>query len=220
MSDKIKIVTIEDHALVREGIKSVINNNKTMEIIGEADNVDNGYDVVLRLNPDILLLDISLHGLSGLELAKKILKKLPELKIIIITMYSKLEYILESLDFGAKGYILKETSSEELIDCINKVLDGEIYIDSYISNKVIKSLLNKEGMQFAETNNLYGTLTLREQEILRLLVESVSVKQIAEDLFISSKTVENHKSSIMLKLKCRNMVELVRYAINIGLIDV
>ena len=135
-------------------------------------------------------------------------------------MYSKLEYILESLDFGAKGYILKETSSEKLIECINKVLDGEIYIDSYISNKVIKSLVKKDDMQYSETSNLYGTLTLREQEILRLLVESVSIKQIAEELFISTKTVENHKSSILLKLNCRNMVELVRYAINIGLIDV
>ncbi len=219
MPDRIKIVIIEDHALVREGIKSIVNKNREMKIIGEADNVQDGYDVINSEIPDLLLLDISLHGLSGLELAKKILKKIPELKIIIITMYSKLEYILQSLDIGVRGYILKETSSENLIDCINKVLNGEIYIDTHISNKVIKSLINKKDVQITDNKTLYGKLTLREQEILRLLVESVPVKQIAEDLFISAKTVENHKASIMIKLNCKNMVELVRYAINIGLID-
>ena len=219
MSEKIKIAIIEDHALVREGIKSIINKNRNMEITGEADNVDDGYSVALSARPDLLLLDISLHGLSGLELAKRILKKIPELRIIIITMYSKLEYILQSLDLGINGYILKETSSENLIDCIEKVLDGEIYIDTHISNKVIKSLINKKDVQITDNKSLYGRLTLREQEILRLLVESVPVKQIAEELFISTKTVENHKASIMIKLNCKNMVELVRYAITIGLID-
>lgn len=220
MKSKIKIVIIEDHALVREGIKSIINKNRDMEIIEEADNIVEGYNIVIKLNPDILLLDISLHGLSGLELAKKLLKRIPELKIIIITMYSKIEYILESIEFGAKGYLLKETSSENLIQCIRKVLEGEIYIDSYISNKVIKSLINKEDLQISASNKLYSSLTLREQQVLRMLVESVSIKQIAEDLFISTKTVENHKANIMMKLNCKSMIELVRYAIHIGLIDV
>ena len=120
-----------------------------------------------------------------------------------------------------KGYILKESSPENLAEAIEKVYAGEIYIDSYISNKVIKSLISKNDVEIAEDNkSAYSKLSLREQQILKLLIDGVPIKDIAEELFISSKTVENHKASIMVKLKCKNMTELIRYAISIGLIDV
>ncbi|MBO7431029.1 MAG: response regulator transcription factor, partial [Spirochaetia bacterium] len=179
------------------------------------------YDVVLNCNPDILLLDIALHGSSGLVLAKRLLAAKPDLLIIIITAYSKIDYILEAVESGVKGYILKESSPENLAEAIEKVYAGEIYIDSYISNKVIKSLITKNDVEIAEDNkSAYSKLSLREQQILKLLIDGVPIKDIAEELFISSKTVENHKASIMVKLKCKNMTELIRYAISIGLIDV
>ena len=221
MTDEIKVVIIEDHALMREGIKAIISRDEKIKVIGEGDNVDEGYDVVMNCNPDILLLDIALHGSSGLVLAKRLLAAKPDLLIIIITAYSKIDYILEAVESGVKGYILKESSPENLADAIEKVYAGEIYIDSYISNKVIKSLITKNDVEIAEDNkSAYSKLSLREQQILKLLIDGVPIKDIAEELFISSKTVENHKASIMVKLKCKNMTELIRYAISIGLIDV
>ena len=221
MTDEIKVVIIEDHALMREGIKAIIGRDEKIKVIGESDNVDDGYDVVINCNPDILLLDIALHGSSGLVLAKRLLAARPDLLIIIITAYSKIDYILEAVESGVKGYILKESSPENLADAIEKVYAGEIYIDSYISNKVIKSLITKNDVEIAEDNkSAYSKLSLREQQILKLLIDGVPIKDIAEELFISSKTVENHKASIMVKLKCKNMTEIIRYAISIGLIDV
>jgi len=221
MTDVINVVIIEDHALMREGIKAIISRDEKIKVIGESDNVDEGYDVVMNCNPDILLLDIALHGSSGLVLAKRLLAAKPDLLIIIITAYSKIDYILEAVESGVKGYILKESSPENLADAIEKVYAGEIYIDSYISNKVIKSLITKNDVDIAEDNkSAYSKLSLREQQILKLLIDGVPIKDIAEELFISSKTVENHKASIMVKLKCKNMTELIRYAISIGLIDV
>ncbi len=221
MTDEINVVIIEDHALMREGIKAIIGRNEKIHVVGESDNVEDGYDVVMKCNPNILLLDISLHGSSGLVLAKRLLAAKPELLIIIITAYSKIDYILEAVESGVKGYILKESSPENLAEAIEKVYSGEIYIDSYISNKVIKSLITKNDVDIAEDNkSAYSKLSLREQQILKLLIDGVSIKDIAEELFISSKTVENHKASIMVKLKCKNMTELIRYAISIGLVDV
>ena len=221
MTDEIKVVIVEDHALMREGIKAIISRDEKIKVVGESDNVDDGYDVVINCNPDILLLDIALHGSSGLVLAKRLLTAKPDLLIIIITAYSKIDYILEAVESGVKGYILKESSPENLAEAIEKVYAGEIYIDSYISNKVIKSLITKNDVEIAEDNkSAYSKLSLREQQILKLLIDGVPIKDIAEELFISSKTVENHKASIMVKLKCKNMTELIRYAISIGLIDV
>jgi len=221
MTDTINVVIIEDHALMREGIKAIISRDEKIKVIGESDNVDDGYDVVMDCNPDILLLDIALHGSSGLVLAKRLLASKPDLLIIIITAYSKIDYILEAVESGVKGYILKESSPENLAEAIEKVYAGEIYVDSYISNKVIKSLISKNDVEIAEDNkSAYSKLSLREQQILKLLIDGVPIKDIAEELFISSKTVENHKASIMVKLKCKNMTELIRYAISIGLIDV
>lgn len=221
MTDIINVVIIEDHALMREGIKAIISRDEKIKVIGESDNVDDGYDVVLKCNPDILLLDIALHGSSGLVLAKRLLAAKPDLLIIIITAYSKIDYILDAVESGVKGYILKESSPENLAEAIEKVYAGELYIDSYISNKVIKSLVSKNDVEIAEDNkSAYSKLSLREQQILKLLIDGVAIKDIAEELFISSKTVENHKASIMVKLKCKNMTELIRYAISIGLIDV
>ena len=221
MTDEINVVIIEDHALMREGIKAIIGRNDKIHVVGESDNVEDGYDVVMKCNPNILLLDIALHGSSGLVLAKRLLAAKPELLIIIITAYSKIDYILEAVESGVKGYILKESSPENLAEAIEKVYSGEIYIDSYISNKVIKSLITKNDVDIAEDNkSAYSKLSLREQQILKLLIDGVSIKDIAEELFISSKTVENHKASIMVKLKCKNMTELIRYAISIGLVDV
>ena len=135
-------------------------------------------------------------------------------------MYARTEYIIRAIEYGAKGYILKDSDNSILLDGIESVINGELFIDNHISNKVISKLMNKDikTLEPLEMND-YKKLSMREQEILYLLVEGVSSKDIAKQLFISTKTVETHKASIMNKLNCKNLVELVRYAILIGLID-
>ncbi|MCL2704601.1 MAG: response regulator transcription factor [Spirochaetaceae bacterium] len=221
MKDKYSVVTIDDHSLIREGIKSIVNKSNKFNIAGEADNADDGYKVVTKIRPDIVLLDISLHGQSGFEIGKKLLKEDPSIKIIILTMHSKTQYIIDALKNGIKGYILKDNSPINLITAMEKVIQGEIFIDSYISNKVISELLpdNVEKSEISMNKSSYESLTEREQEILKKLVSGHSTREIGSELFISFKTVENHKASIMSKLKCKNMVELMRFALETGLVD-
>ena len=217
---KYNVLIIDDHSTVREGIKSILNKKQNLNIVGEAGTFQDGYEQAISLLPDIILMDVSIHGLSGIELSNKILKEKPDIKIIIVSMYAKAEYIIKAIEYGVKGYILKDSSSEKILKGIAAVINGELFVDSYISNKVISKLINKE-MKFQPkiAENDYKSLSLREQEILHLIVEGLSVKDIGKQLYISNKTVETHKSSIMNKLKCTTLVGLVRYAIQIGLVD-
>lgn len=218
--DKNNILIVDDHRLVREGLKSILKNNISLNVIGEAGTFDEGYKKAIALSPHIILMDVSIHGLSGIELANQLLKIKPELKIIMISMYARTEYIIKAIEYGARGYILKDSDSDRILEGIRTVLEGELFIDSHVSSKVIGKLMNKEIKNlpsFGKDN--YKNLSLREQEILYLLVDGISIKDIAKQLFISKKTVETHKSSIMNKLSCNNLVELVRYAIQIGLVD-
>lgn len=214
------ILIVDDHPSVREGMKSIIKNDRSLNLIGEAGTFQEGFEKATELSPDLILMDVLIHGSSGIELSKKILQVNPAIKIIIISMYSRTEYIIKALDYGVRGYILKDSDSNRILKGINTVLGGELFIDSHLSNKVIGKLLNKEIKdEYPSGIDDYKYLSLREQEILYLLVEGITVSDIAKQLFISKKTVETHKSSIMTKLKCNNIVELVRYAIQIGLID-
>ena len=202
------------------GLKAILKTKPRYNVIDESGTFEEGYNKALSLSVDIILMDVSIHGTSGIELTHKILEQKPELKIIMISMYARTEYIIRAIEYGARGYILKDSDNSILLDGIESVINGELFIDNHISNKVISKLMNKE-IKTPDTleMNDYKKLSMREQEILYLLVEGVSSKDIAKQLFISTKTVETHKASIMNKLNCKNLVELVRYAILIGLID-
>ena len=202
------------------GLKAILKTKPKYEVIDESGSFEDGFKKALELPVDIILMDVSIHGTSGIELTHKILEKKPELKIIMISMYARTEYIIRAIEYGAKGYILKDSDNSILLDGIESVINGELFIDNHISNKVISKLMNKDikTLEPLEMND-YKKLSMREQEILYLLVEGVSSKDIAKQLFISTKTVETHKASIMNKLNFKNLVELVRYAILIGLID-
>ncbi|MCL2294000.1 MAG: response regulator transcription factor [Spirochaetes bacterium] len=217
---KYNVLIIDDHPSVREGIKSVLRKKQNLNVIGESGTFQDGYEQAINLSPDIILMDVSIHGFSGIELSNKILKEKPDIKIIIVSMHAKAEYIIKAIEYGVKGYILKDSDNNRILEGISAVIDGELFIDSHISNKVISKLMNKEIKSHYKTEvNDYKSLSLREQEILHLLVEGLSVNDIAKQLYISNKTVETHKASIMSKLKCTNLVGLVRYAIQIGLVD-
>ena len=214
-----KILLVDDHPAIRASIGAEILKKNIAEQVFEAGSSDEGYDKAVSLNPDLIVMDISLYGASGIELTKKILQKIPGTKIVMLSMYSKVIYITESLKAGAKGYILKEADMDSIMDGIKKVLAGETYVDSRISSKVIASLISPDEELEQPENSTYDTLSSREQEILRLLAEGREIRDIAKELCISSKTVINHRTNIMQKLNCSNMVELIKYAIHIGLVD-
>ena len=214
-----KILLVDDHPAIRASIGAELLKKNIAEHIFEAGNSEEGFNQAMALNPDLIVMDISLYGASGIELTKKILQKNPGIKIVMLSMYSKVIYITESLKAGAKGYILKEADIDSIIDGIKKVLSGETYVDSRISSKVIASLISPEEDLEQPEDSTYDTLSSREQEILRLLAEGREIRDIAKELCISSKTVINHRTNIMQKLNCSNMVELIKYAIHIGLVD-
>ncbi len=214
------VLLVDDHPAVRASIKNLLHSRFMAENIYEAGTSDEGLEMALRYTPELIVMDISLCGTSGIDLTKKIMNKLPDTRIVMLSMYSKVIYITESLKAGAKGYILKEADMDSIINGIQKVINGETYVDSKISGKVISTLLSPESPDILiPDSNSYDTLTLREQEVLRMLAEGQDIKDIAAELCISVKTAINHRTNIMQKLNCRNMVELIKYAIHIGLVD-
>jgi len=220
MPNKKKIIIIDDHPAVREGLKSIIKRDVKLEIVGESGNGKTGLLLVHELKPDLVVLDISLKDLNGIQVTRKILKSYPGIKVLIMSVHSRIDYIKEAFLAGARGYIIKESAPDKLLEGIEKVLKGSYYMDSYVSHEVIeKMLIGKTHILEAKTD-LYGSLSNREQQVLRYLAEGRKTREIASELFISIKTVENHKANIMKKLNVKNIVELIKYAAKIGLIDI
>jgi len=214
------VLIVDDHPLFREGLKSLLARHSSFEVIGEAGNGNDGLKKAKKLMPDLVVMDISLPDQSGIEVTSKIRSLLPETRVIVLSMHTKVDYITEAFRQGATGYVVKESATEKLLECLELVSKGEYFVDSSLSHRVVKSLLESDEKERKITDDGYNTLTPREQQVMRLLAEGHSTKQIAEKLFISAKTVENHRSNIMSKLEVHTIMELVRYAARLGLIDV
>lgn len=220
MAGKKKILIVDDHPLFREGLKFLIARHPRFEIVGEAGNGREGLRMSQKLKPDLILMDLSLPDKSGIDITRDILSHLPQTRVIILSMHSKIDHVTESFGAGASGYIVKESAAEKLIQGLEAVSRGEFYLDSSLSSKVVKRLaeLPEKTAQIKDIG--YESLTPREQQVMRLLAEGISIKEIAERLFISPKTVENHRTNIMSKLEIHSAMELIRYAARLGLIDV
>jgi len=214
------VLIVDDHPLFREGLKSLISRNTAFEVVGEAGNGREGLRMSEELKPDLVIVDISLPDISGIDLARNIRSLLSKTRIMIVSMHSKIDYISEAFRAGATGYVVKESAAERLIQGLKAVSRGEYFLDSSLSHKVVKKLMEFPEKEVKITDARYEALTPREQQVMRLLAEGISTKEIAEKLFISPKTVENHRASIMGKLNLHSTMELVRYAVRLGLIDV
>jgi DNA-binding NarL/FixJ family response regulator len=220
MAASISIMIVDDHPLFREGLKTIIGRDQRYKIVGEAGSGQTALDKARKVKPDLMMVDLSLPDMSGIQLTRQLLEKLPQIKIIIVTMHSKVDYIAEAFQAGATGFVIKESAAEGLLKGIETVLKGDYFLDSAVSAQVVETLKKLPGKVTKINDALYGTLTTREQEVLRQLAEGLSSKKIAEKLFISPKTVENHRANIMNKLDLHSTIELVRYAAKLGLIDV
>jgi DNA-binding NarL/FixJ family response regulator len=220
MTKKKTILIIDDHPLFREGLKAIIGRNPEYEVIGEAGSGREALGMVKKKKPDLVLLDISLPDQSGIELIGDIQHASCKTQVLIISMHAKIDYIVKAFQAGARGYIVKESATEKLQQGISTVLTGGYFMDTSASQQVVKKLagLSEKGSQFTDT--AYNSLTPREQEIMVLVTEGLSTNEIAERLFISPKTVENHRASIMHKLDLHSTIELVRYAAKLGIIDI
>ena len=214
---KIKVLIADDHTILRQGIKALLDNQAEIEVIGEAKDGREALTLIERLLPDVVLMDIAMPGLNGLEATRRIKKKFPKIKVLVLTMYTNEEYVFQILNAGANGYLVKETAFQDLISAIRAVYRDEAFMSPSISKKVI----NRYMQRVRETNNTTGDiLTTREREILQLIAEGSSSKKIAEALFISPKTVETHRTHIMDKLNIHNRTNLVKYAIRTGIVDI
>jgi DNA-binding NarL/FixJ family response regulator len=217
---KKSILIVDDHPLVREGLKVILGRSTTFEVVGEAGAAAEGFRMAEKFKPDLVLLDISLPDGNGIELTRRIKSALPDTGILIVSMHSKIDYITEAFKAGASGYMVKESAPEGLLPALESVMKGEYYLDSPLSHPVIEKLVKSPEKNAEITEGAYRRLTPREQEIMRMLAKDLSVKEIAERLFISVKTVENHRTNIKEKLGLKSSIELARYAARLGLIDV
>lgn len=216
--NKINIVLADDHRIFRDGIKSLLSDNDSIQIIGEASSGIEVLEMISLRQPDIVIMDISMPGLSGIEASKKISIQFPEIKIIILSMHTNEEFVLNSIKAGAKAYLPKDTSKEELLDAIETIFKGGEYYSKMVSDNFLKNYIKK----FKVDQNLFDNeeLTQREIEILKLAASGIGNKEIAEKLFISIKTVDAHKNHIMQKLKLKNTAEMVLYAVKNKIIEV
>lgn len=212
----IKIMIADDHRILRQGIRSLLASQEDFEIVAESSDGRETVKEAIKNKPDVVLMDIAMPNLNGFEATRQIKKKLPETKILVLSMYRDDEYILQALQAGVSGYVLKDVAVEELITAIRAVNNSQYYLSPSISRTVIDASLGKIEKADREPFDL---LTPREREIVQLIAEGFTNKEIAAKLFISVKTVDAHRSHIMEKLDIHDVALLVKYAIRKGLTD-
>lgn len=217
MNPRYRILIVEDHRILREGLRSLLSSSPEFEVVGEAEDGWEAIRSVEKLKPDLVLTDLSMPRMNGMEAIREIKKISPKSKVLVLTVHKAEEYVLGTFQAGADGYLLKESTHVELVTAVNKVLSGKRYITPEISEKVIEGYL--EGKKTLKSKTSFETLTSREREILKMIAEGYKNKEIADDLCISVKTVEKHRANLMEKLNLHNIQALTTFAIEKGLVS-
>lgn len=214
VASKIRLVLVDDHRLVREGLRACLNDQAGIEIVGEASGGQEALRLIPQAMPDVVLLDINMPDLSGLDVAKQLLKKLPDLKILFLTMHENKEYVLGAARSGGRGYVLKDASPRELIYAIEAVHKGGAFLSSQVCKELLADYARIPDQAAPPAK---PALTERESEVLSLIAEGLSNKEIASQLKLSVRTVESHREHIMRKLDIRSTAGLTKYAITAGI---
>ncbi len=211
MAKKITIVLVDDHAVVRAGVRRLLEQEPLFDVIGEAESGEKAYQTYNELKPDVMVMDLSMPGMGGLEAIRRILMRYERAKILVLSMHEDLSFANQALKLGAKGYLLKNALGEDLVKSIKEVAEGNIFLSDDIARKMAMQSISGDRDPIHE-------LSAREFEIFRLLAEGLEIDAIALKLNISSKTVSNYQTMIKQKLDINTPVELIRYAIKVGII--
>lgn len=209
------IVLVDDHPIVREGLRTVLEREPDLSVVGEASDGIEALQLVERLRPTLLILDVRMPGKSGLEVAREVARSSPETRVLVLSMYAAEGYVMEALASGAAGYILKETDTGNLIPAIRQIMGGTRYLSPTVNDLVIDAYLQKTR---GETVDPFDTLTARERQVLRLLAEGCNSADIAAQLSISVRTAEHHRARLMRKLRLKSGAEVVEFAKGRGIV--
>ncbi len=215
-----RILIVDDHPLYRDGLKARLAQCEEFEAVGEAGTFAKGLLLAKKLKPDLAMVDISLPDGSGIELTREMMAILPRLGVIIVSMHSKVDFIAAAFQAGASGYVAKESGADCIMQAIESVTSGRQFLDSLLSPKVVSRLNAVSERKAKCIDESYGKLSLREQQIMRLLAEGLSIKEIASKLYVTRKTVGNYRYSIMNKLGIKSPLAFVRHAARLGLVDI
>jgi NarL family two-component system response regulator LiaR len=208
----IRVLLVDDHEMVRLGVSSYLSIQSDVEVVGEAENGKDGYEKAMALRPDVILMDLVMEVMDGIESTKKILKEWPEARILIVTSFIDDEKVYPAIEAGASGYLLKTSTAHEIANAIRKTYNGERVLEPEVTTKMMEQLSNRN------RHVLHEELTNREQEILLLIAQGMSNQEIADELFITLKTVKTHVSNILAKLEVEDRTQAAIYAFKHGLI--
>ena len=209
-----RILLADDHRIFREGLKPLLARRDDLEVVAEAEDGLSVLELVPAHKVDVVVLDISMPGMNGIEVTRRLAQEAPQVAVVILSMHSDRRFVLEALRAGARGYLLKDGGFDELIEAITAALDGRIFLSSAVGDQVIRDYI---ALADAEQGTAFSVLSAREREVLQLLAEGLATKEIADRLNLSAKTVESHRKAVMDKLEIRSIAELTKYAIREGL---
>lgn len=211
MSDKIRIIIADDHPIFRSGLKSILKDETNIQIVGEASDGNKALELISELNPDIAVLDMSMPEKTGLQILRELKNNKSKVKVIFLTMYREEDMFDEAMNLEVDGYVLKESAENDIVECINQVAKNNYYISPVISNLFVKR--RNKTAELDKQNPALLKLTLTERRVLKLVSQNKTSKEISEELFISPKTVDNHRTSISNKLNLHGTHSLVKFAI-------
>lgn len=212
-----KVLLVDDHRILRQGLKALLEHQSDLQVIGEAEDGRDALAMVQSLRPDIVLMDISMPNLNGIDATRRIIEASPATKVIALTALSSSNLVRDILKAGAAGYILKDSAVDDLIKAIQSVLAGRVFISPRVAANVVDGLMNQQVGQVPEVPSVFNRLTPREREVLQLMAEGKATKEVARDLKVSVKTTETHRRAIMEKLDIHSVAELTKYAVREGL---
>jgi len=217
MGNSVSILLADDHTIVRQGLASLLEEQRDLKVVGTANNGQVAVEKAMELKPDIIIMDIAMPRMNGIEAAKRIRKQLPKTKILVLSMYSHEHYIHELLETGVSGYLLKDSSGRDIIKAIYAAMNNETFLSPGISKKLVDTYLSPR-KRFSKAER-YKLLTNREREVFQLIAEGYTTRQIAEMLYVSISTIKSHRVNIMEKLRIETPVKLIHFAIQLGLVD-
>ncbi|TEU10041.1 MAG: response regulator transcription factor [Anaerolineales bacterium] len=217
--NKIRLLVADDHPVVRAGLRMLLGTQPDMEVVGEAVDGATAVERALELRPDVVVMDITMRGTNGLAATREIVKRMPQTKVLILTMHDSEEYLRQTLEAGATGYVLKQAADTELAVAIRAVQRGEIYLYPAFTRVLLRDLTPNRDTDGQAQRDSYELLSPREKEVLRMVALGHTNRKIADQLFLSVKTIETYRARVMEKLNLRTRAALVRYALLRGLLD-